>query len=116
MGENEQKLLSLLGLARRAGRLALGYEPGVEQLRAGAAALLLGAADVSEKTWKNLCFEGNRAGVPARRLTVGMEELSRAVGAKKTGVLTVTDPGFAGKLLALTEQAHYSEQKEEHSL
>ena len=112
----EQQLLSLLGLARRAGKLALGHDPGVEAIRAGEAALLLGAADLSPKTWKDLCFEGDRAGVPARRLGAGIEEISRAIGAKKTGALTVTDPGFARKLLGLWEEAHAVDQKEEHSL
>lgn len=116
MTHNEEQLLSLLGLARRAGKLALGHDPGVEKIRAGEAALLLGASDLSEKTWKDLRFEGDRADVPARRLGAGIEEISRAIGTKKTGALTVTDQGFAKKLLALWEQAHASDEKEEHSL
>lgn len=105
--------LSLLGLARRAGKLEAGFDAAVSAAREKRAALLLAAADVSEKTFKNLRYEGDRAGIPAVRLPFPMEETGRACGVK-AGVLAVTDRGFARALLDKTEQR--LQEKEERSI
>ena len=99
MGRMKHRLLSMLGLARRARRLSLGFDAAREAARSGQAALLAAASDVSDKTWKNLRYEAESAGVPAVRLLAGMEELGRACG-KKAGVFAVTDEGFAKAILA----------------
>lgn len=87
-------VLSLLGLIRRAGKLEAGFDAAVGAAREGRARLLLAARDVSEKTFKNLCYEGERAKIPAIRIPAAMEETGRACGVK-AGVLAVTDKGFA---------------------
>ena len=106
------KLLSLLGLARRAGKVEPGFDAAVSAARSGKACLLLAAGDISEKTVKNLRYEGDRAGAATLRLSVGMEELGRACGAR-AGVLAVTDKGFAKAIKGLAEAA--TEDKEEHA-
>lgn len=95
--------LSLLGLARRAGKLKAGFDAAAAAAREKKARLLLAASDVSGKTFKNLCFEGERAGVPAVRLPWTMEETGRACGVK-AGVLAVTDQGFAKALQSRLEE------------
>ncbi len=107
------KILSLLGLARRAGKLELGFDAAVSAAREKRARLLLAAKDVSEKTFKNLRYEGERAEIPAIRLPASMEETGRACGSK-AGVLAVTDRGFAESLLGKLEQR--SQEKEEGSI
>lgn len=97
------KVLSLLGLCRRAGRLTFGFDMCREAARSGKAALLLAAGDVSEKTFKNLRYEAERAGVPAMRLRPSMNELGHACGIK-AGVVAVADQGFAKALLKELEQ------------
>ncbi len=92
------KALSLLGLARRAGKLEAGFDAVKEAARAGRAALLLAAADISPKTWKNLQYEADRAGCQAVRLEADMETLGRACKVR-AGVLAVTDQGFAGAVV-----------------
>ena len=69
------KLLSLLGLARRAGKIEPGFDAAATAAKSGKAALLLAARDISEKTVKNLRYEGDRAGIPTLRVSAGMEEL-----------------------------------------
>lgn len=95
----QDKVLSLLGLARRAGKLAIGFEAAKAAVRNGSARLLAAAGDISEKTWKNLTFEGERAGTPVIRLTRTQAEISRACGIK-TGVVSVLDEGFAKAITA----------------
>ena len=104
------KVLSLLGLARRAGKLEAGFDAAVSAARAKKARLLLAAQDVSEKTVKNLQYEGDRVEIPTVRVKAGMEETSRACNVR-AGVLAVTDQGFAAALLKELER-----EKEEISL
>ena len=106
-------VLSLLGLARRAGKVEPGFDAAVGAARSGKAALLLAAGDISEKTVKNLRYEGDRAGIPTLRVSAGMEELGRACGVK-AGALAVTDEGFAKAILGMTDVVKL--EKEEHAL
>ncbi len=91
------RALSVLGLARRAGKLRWGYDTAVEALRSGACGLLLAACDLSDKTKKNARFEAGRCGAAFVETAFTMEEISAAIG-KKTGVIAVCDGGFAEKL------------------
>ena len=106
------KLLSLLGLAKRAGKLEPGFDAAVAAARSGKASLLLAAGDISEKTVKNLRYEGDRAGVPTLRIQAGMEELGRACGVR-AGVLAVTDKGFSKAVQNLGNAV--TDEKEEHA-
>lgn len=109
----EDKILSLLGLARRAGRLAAGFEAAAQAAREGKAAAVISAGDISPKTYKNLEYEARRAGIPAARLRASMKELSRACGIK-AGVFAVTDQGFAQAIL--DKMGSRKDEKEEHGL
>ncbi|MBQ2669055.1 MAG: ribosomal L7Ae/L30e/S12e/Gadd45 family protein [Clostridia bacterium] len=91
------KALSLMGLARRAGKLTWGYDTVVEAVKNGEARLVVTAGDISEKTKKNARFEAEKRQVPYAETAFPMEELSAAIG-KKTGVLAICDDGFAKKL------------------
>ncbi len=94
------KVLSLLGLCRKAGKLEGGYDMCVAAARHGEARLLLAAAEISEKTCKNLRYEAERAGIPCARVEIPMAELGRACGVR-AGVLAVTDEGFSKALMEL---------------
>ena len=108
------KLLSLLGLAKRAGRLEAGFDACAGAARAKRAALLIVAKDVSEKTFKNLRYEAERAGIPSLRLPeADMEQLGRACGVR-AGVVALTDKGFAGAVLSALPKE--TEDKEEDSI
>ena len=91
------RALSAMGLARRAGKLNWGYDTAVEAMRNGIVCLALTAADLSEKTKKNIRFEADRYGVPYLNTEFSIEEISAAIG-KKTGVVVICDAGFAKKL------------------
>lgn len=97
------KVLSLLGLARRAGRLEAGFDACQKAARTGKAALLAAASDISDKTYKNLCYEAQRAGIPAVRLQAPIEELGHACGVR-AGVVAVNDKGFAGAVMKELER------------
>lgn len=58
------KLAGLLGIARRAGKLITGFDAAAASAAAGKAALLLMAADLSEKTAKELRYAAREKKIP----------------------------------------------------
>lgn len=99
----DEKILSMLGLARRAGKLDAGYDLCVEQIRSGSGKLAVAAADISEKTFRNLEFEARRKEISAVRLHSDMKQLGKSCGIK-AGVAVVTDEGFANAVTKLISQ------------
>lgn len=94
------KVLSVLGLARRASRLAIGFNESDAAAKRHKASLILTANDVSPKTAKEVRFIGEKYGVPYIALDCPMEQLSAAIGIR-AGVVAVTDRGFAEKVTSL---------------
>ena len=74
------KFLSSLGLCRRAGALYLGAEAVSSAIRKGEAALVFTAADMSEKSLKQIVTSPAFYGVEHRRSEKTMAELSDALG------------------------------------
>lgn len=98
--EQSKRLSGTLSLCRRAGRLALGYDPVKESVQKENAQLILFAADVSPKTEENIRFAAGSSGLECLKLTYTMDELWFVVG-KRVGVVAVNDHGFAAKIREL---------------
>ena len=97
------RILKLLGLVLRAGRLKSGSFQTEEAVKAGKAALVLiteDSSDASKKGWMDMC---EYYGVPYR-LFGTKEELGHALGMEYRAVAAVTDPGFAGKIMSIREE------------
>lgn len=89
------KLAGLLGIARRAGKLITGFDAAAASAAAGKAALLLMAADLSEKTAKELRYAAREKKIPLARMPLNKEETGAACGFQKpVGVLATEDRGF----------------------
>lgn len=99
---NNDRLLSFLGLCKRAGKLISGAETVSKAIAEGRALLVLYADNVSNNSLKSVLKTAAEHDVPARRLTRSKEELSFALG-KLCGIVCVTDRGFADKILTMTE-------------
>lgn len=104
------RALSALGLARRAGKLNWGSDTAVEAMRGGACGVVILAADLSDKTKKNVRFEAEKYHVSVLEPAFTMEEISAAIG-KKAGVLAVCDRGFAEKLKYLIADGEREEMR-----
>lgn len=98
------KLLGMLGLCRRAGRLALGFDITKEAIQKRNACLVLTAKDTSPKTAKEIRLEADKAGLLLKTLPLTMDEIGNIV-AKRTGVLAVCDSGFAERISLLAEDS-----------
>ena len=106
----KDKALHLLGIARKANRLAIGEEPAGIACRSGKARLLLVAQDAGEHTVRraqSFC----RSGKPAW-MQVGFtkEELGNGLGCNACALCAVLDPALAKAFLeALGEGEGYED-------
>lgn len=100
----KNRVLSLLGIARRAGRLSLGHDAVQESIEKGEAKLVLLARDISPRTAEKVQDTAKRQGVPLIGMADTMDEIGMALG-KRIGVLSVNDQGFAKRLTELAEEA-----------
>ena len=90
------KILSTLGLCRRAARLSYGFDMVMAGLHK--THLLLLADDCAARTCRNVEEAAKEFSVPLYRLPFTKEQLGFAIGGKPVGILGVTDPGFAQSL------------------
>lgn len=90
------ELLNLTGLAKRAGRLALGEDMVEEAIRGHKARLILLAHDAAQGTERRI---RNRAGdrTPVLRIEASRAELGGALGRESCAVCALTDMGLANK-------------------
>ena len=93
------KILTLLGFASKAGKLSYGFDAVKTAITQGKSKLLLTANDVSPKSQKEITFYGSKSGTePVILDAYDMETLSHAVG-RKCGIISVNDGSFADGLL-----------------
>ena len=90
-------ICSLLGLAKRAGKLAAGDEPVRELLQNGVIRLVLLASDAGAASARQAAFAAGRAKVPLLTLPVDKETLGGALGRKTCAVCALSDSGFAAR-------------------
>jgi ribosomal protein L7Ae-like RNA K-turn-binding protein len=88
------KLLSLLGICRKANKLVFGFDKSAEALAAGKAALIVLAAGISPKTAKEARFLASGKNTEVIEIDATIDELSQKTG-RRAGVLAVTDIGLA---------------------
>ncbi len=90
------KLAGLLGIARRAGHILLGFDAVRAALLAGRTQLILLASDCSSKTEKELRFAGQNRNCPILGVEATKEEIAAALGLQKpVAVVATDDAGFA---------------------
>ncbi len=96
------KLLSLLGMCRKAGKLTIGYDKTLDLFKKHKVFAILVAADTAQRTEKELRFHTNSA-LPIVRLVETKEQLSQAIGTP-AGVVGITGEGFANQAILLNSQ------------
>lgn len=96
------RLLSFLGLCRRAKKLCVGAEVCEKSIAGGKSLLVLFAADAAPNSLKRVSRAAEQRGIPVLRLPREKRELSVALG-RLSAVLSVEDKGFADKLRQMIE-------------
>ncbi|WP_161877987.1 YlxQ-related RNA-binding protein [Alkalibacterium sp. MB6] len=96
---NKDRILNLIGLAQRAGRLISGEDLVLQSVRSGKAKLVFIASNASENATKQFLNKCVYYEVPVVN-QLSREELSHALGKDRT-VCAVTDNGFVQSLQKL---------------
>ena len=92
--QTDKKILSMFGLAARAGRLASGEFQTETAVKTGTACLVVVAEDASENTKKLFRDKCSFYKIPI--ITLGTkEELGNAIGKEFRASLAILDAGFA---------------------
>ena len=102
---NKEKTLSMLGLARRAGRLSMGHDMAEKALVSGKAKLLIFAADSSERIYNEFehLISKKNIKVKVQKPDIKMNEIHFACGYKAGGI-TVDDMNFADRIVSLLSE------------
>lgn len=98
----DDRLLSFLGLCRRARKMTIGAQCAIESAENKKSQLIIYARDFSRKSLKPVLEAAEKNGVAVLMIDRGKDELSLALG-KLCGVLSVEDKGFADKLRLMIE-------------
>lgn len=95
------KLLGLVTICRKAGKLVCGFDPAGEAVASGRAVCLLLAQDASPRTVKEARFQWGQQ-VPIRETPLTMEALEQCFH-RRVAVMAVCDEGFARRFAQLLE-------------
>lgn len=98
---NLDKLINLLGLAQRAGRLISGEEQVIQAIRKNKVQLVFLAHDAGPNLQKKITDKSNYYKIEVSTVFSTLE-LSAAVG-KPRKVIAVADTGFSKKMRTLME-------------
>ncbi len=109
------KVLSMLGLAKKAGRLEVGEEPVGAAARARDARLIVVAEDAAENTVRRVRHFADAGQCLWVKVPATKDALGRAVGRTSCAMVALTDVGFAEaaakKLAAIDERFAETAQK-----
>ncbi len=95
---NNDKVLTLMGFCRKAGKLIVGTEKVTEILEKNIPCLVMLASDISEKTEKELQFKARGGKGVIIRLSHTLEATARATGTT-AGIFATADEGFRKAIL-----------------
>lgn len=99
MSRNDERILSLLGLANRARMLVTG-ETVINDLKKGLVKCVIVASDASENTKKRMMNKCAYYNVPVF-VYGSSDELSRAIGKRNRMSVGILDEGFADKIKSM---------------
>ena len=93
----QERILRMLGLARRAGKISYGAEGVISDIKKHKTKLIVFSEDISERT-KNEILR-NSGEIAVLNLNVSKEALGNAVGTKPTVTLSLNDSNFKKGIL-----------------
>lgn len=96
--DDQGEVLSLLGLALRAGGAATGIRASRDAVRSGVARLVLTAGDASETQLEKVLGLARERDVP-HRVVADRGTLGRALGSSSISAVAVTNPSLAERIL-----------------
>lgn len=102
------RILSLLGLCRKAGKMTLGNDAVIDAAEKHKSRLILLTSDLSPKTAKGILAAAHRNNVKIRTVNRTKDDFGDALG-KFCAVVSIDDSGFANKFTELIAQENQQE-------
>lgn len=101
----KNKALSMLGLARRAGKLSMGHDAALSAVLDKKASLLILTSDTSPRLRREFktAMEKNGIGIPVLIPDITISEIHYSCG-YKAGVIAVNDENFSKKIISLIQE------------
>lgn len=100
--ENEKKIISLIGLAQKAGKIVSGELAAEKAIKSGKAKLVIIATDCSEATKKNYRDMTTYYNVELHEKFI-KDQLGQCIGKDHRAVLIINDVGFRKAIKALLD-------------
>ncbi|MBQ5310438.1 MAG: ribosomal L7Ae/L30e/S12e/Gadd45 family protein [Oscillospiraceae bacterium] len=98
------KILNLLTMCRKSGRIVFGFDSVKESITDGKARLVLIASDTSAKTEKEVRFFADKNGTETVNIGISIDEIGLRTG-KRAAVIAICDDGFAGGMRKLLSES-----------
>lgn len=95
-------LLSLMGIAMKAGKIKFGYDTVTDSVLKKQAKLIILAFDLSPRSVRKIETAAKNNGVKILDINIGMNEIYSAIG-KKTGIVCINDKGFAKRMTNISK-------------
>jgi ribosomal protein L7Ae-like RNA K-turn-binding protein len=97
----EDKLLGLLGLARRAGLITFGFDAVLKDVAGGKAGVVVLSSDAAPRTVRNIKENCEKSGAEVLMAPVDKAAMGHAIGRGETAVLALTDKAFSARVTEL---------------
>lgn len=97
---SQQKIINLLSICRKAGKVVLGFDAVKEAMYDGKAFCAAVASDISPKTLKEVRYVGQNCGIDVVELDIDSYDMFDIAG-KQVVVMAVCDRGFAQRIRSL---------------
>lgn len=99
----ERKIISLLGLAQRAGKLLSGEAAILSRIASGQIQCIIIAADAADNTREHYQESALNHGIPCFK-ALSKLELSQGIGKPERAAVAITDSGLAQALAKLLSE------------
>ena len=109
-----RKLVSMISLAMRAGKVITGEDGCLKAVQSGKAHLVLVATDASNNTRKKFADKSGYYGVPCY-CYFSKSEVEAAIGKPNRATIAIADEGFAGQMQNLLSNMNVRIYKYENS-
>ena len=93
----ESKVLGLIGIATKAGKIAFGTESVIETIENKKARLVIFAQDASEKARENMTYKCEKSGIPIVAFGT-IDILSHAIGKENKAVISIKDKNLGEEI------------------
>ena len=99
------RLLSLLGMARRCGKMSAGFDAVCDAVKAGQSSVILISSDIAPRSERNIQYAVQNTGVRVVKVQEDKALLGHAMGLAPTAIVSLNEKGFAAKALQLAIEA-----------